>query len=94
MNLEITDIKLTGAPPAHIADGLLGWVTCTINGQLRLDGIALRRTLQGHLVLSFPAKRDRTGRQHAFVSPVDDQARREIEHAVFSAISLEAGAQQ
>lgn len=70
-----------GSPPG----GLLGWVSCSY-GHLRLDGIALRRTRDGHLTLSYPERRDAAGRRHPVLRPLDDQARREIEEQVFAAL--------
>ena len=57
-------------------------------GDLHVDGIALRRTTAGRPALSFPERTDRTGRRHAIVRPIDDEARQRIEHVVFAALGL------
>ena len=44
---------------------LLGVVTVFMDASVRIEGITLRRTLEGRLALSYPARRDRRGRQHA-----------------------------
>lgn len=87
--LTISGVTLHAAPPEDVRRGLLGWVTCTIADALVLDGITLRRTLEGRLTLSFPARSDRRGRQHPFVRPLDDPTRRAIEAAVFRALGLD-----
>ena len=87
-SLRISDVHFTAASPAQVQAGLLGFVGCTLNSSLRLDGIALRRTADGRVALSFPARRDASGRQHFYVRPLDDRARREIEHHVFNALGL------
>ena len=51
--------------------------------------LSLRRTQAGRLALSFPARRDGSGREHFYIRPIDDDARREIENAVFTALRLE-----
>ena len=61
---------------ARQRDGLLGWLSLRI-GNLLLDGVALRRTSRGDLTLSWPARRDRGGRDHPVVWPVDDAAHNE-----------------
>ena len=86
--VKITDIKFAAASSKDVEGGLLGWASCSLNGALRLDGLAVRRTADGHLALSFPARKDSVGRQHPIVRPLDDHARREIEHAVFCALGL------
>ena len=62
----------------EIRSGLLGYVSVFL-GDLVVDGITLRRTAQGRLALSFPARTDRAGRRHPYVRPVDDEARHRIE---------------
>src|SRR5262245_23693969 len=65
-----------------------GWVSATMNGSLRFDGISVRRTADGRLALSFPARRDTTGKQHPYLRPLDDATRRDIEHQIFAALGL------
>ncbi len=90
--LEFTEIQFTLAPEREFERGLLGWVSCIVNGTLRLDGITVRRTLRGRLTLSFPAKPGLTGAQFFYVRPLDDQARREVERQILAAIHLEENA--
>jgi hypothetical protein len=85
---RISHIRFVVASRDDISRGVLGWVSLTLDGALRLDGIALRRTLDGRLALSFPARRDGSGRQHPFVRPLDDVSRRQIEAQVFRALGL------
>ena len=87
----VSDVRFTAARREHVETGLLGWVTCVVNGGLQLDGLALRRTAAGRLAISFPARRDSSGREHPFVRPVSDTTRRSIEHQVFSALVLTQG---
>ena len=48
---------------ADAATGLLGYLSVTY-GSMVLDGIVLRRTVDGRFALSFPARTDRSGRRH------------------------------
>jgi len=90
--IEIASLRFVAAEPDQMVDGLLGWVALTLGNQIRLDGIAVRRTLAGRLALSYPARRDRSGRQHFYVRPLDDAARREIEREVFRRLGLREAA--
>jgi hypothetical protein len=89
--LAVSNVRLVAAPPAEATTGLLGWISCTLNGSLRLDGLGLRRTAAGDLVISFPARRDAAGRQHPYVRPVDEVCRRDIEYQILAALGLEGG---
>ena len=92
--LRVDDVRMVSARQRDRERGLLGWVSCTLNGAVLLSGLALRRTLRGNLALSFPARRDSHGRDHFFIKPLNDVSRREIEHQVFEALGLEEGATQ
>jgi DNA-binding cell septation regulator SpoVG len=86
--LTISGLAFTPARSDQAEAGLLGWVSCVINGKLRLDGITLRRTLDGRLALSFPERGAADGTRHPIVRPTSDEARREIEDQIFAAIPL------
>ena len=64
--------------------GLLGFLSLAY-GDFVFDSVAVRRTADGRMALSWPERRDRHGRAHPYMRPVSDEARRRIEHAVFSA---------
>ena len=85
--LPITDVCFTPTTPETRESGLMGFLAFRYHA-LRLDGIALRRTADGRPALSFPERTDRTGRRHAIVRPVDDEARQRFEHEVFVALGL------
>lgn len=61
--------------------GLLGWISVFL-GDLIVDGITLRRMASGRLGLSFPQRRDKAGREHAIVRPLDNDARLRIEREI------------
>lgn len=82
---RIHDVAFTPVGPRDRARGLLGYVRCRLGG-LRLDGLALRRTADGRRTLTFPVRRDRSGREHAYFSPVDARARVWIEEQIFAAL--------
>jgi len=63
--------------------GLLGFLS-VYYGDFAIDGITLRRTTDGRLVLSYPERKDKRGGRHPIVRPVDDTARQRIEKAILS----------
>lgn len=63
-------------------------MSCTLNGRIHLDSIAVRRTRGRKMILSFPCRQDRYGNQHHIFRPLDDAARRVIERQVFAALDL------
>lgn len=87
--MDISEVRFTAAPHELQRTGLLGWVALTLEGRLRIDGVALRRTADGRRTLAFPRRRDGFDREHFIVRPVSDDSRRELEHAVFRDLGLE-----
>ena len=87
--LELSQVKFHSASLADQENGLLGFVSCVLDGRLHLDGITVRRTQNARLTLSFPARTDRRGSRHFLVRPVDDCARREIELRVFRCLGMD-----
>ena len=66
--------------------GLEGYISVFV-GFLIIDGITLRRTVDGRFKLTFPARTSRSGERHAIVRPVDDQARQAIEHHILAELN-------
>lgn len=66
-----------------IRSGLLGWIRVEY-GSLEIDNIALRRTLDRRFVLAFPSRTAQNGMKHSIVRPIDDAARRAIEHEILT----------
>ena len=86
VNIGIPELSRRWGPYALV---LLGYVAFTVNGRLRLDGVAVRRTVEGDITLSYPSRRDEAGREHPYILPVDDATHRELEQAVFDALGIE-----
>ena len=87
--VEVSSVGFINASVSDVRNGLLGYVTCVIGEMLLLDGITLRRTRDGRMTLSYPSRRDASGRQHAIVRPLNDQARRDLERQIFEKLGIE-----
>ena len=77
--IRISLVRLVPAPPATVRTGLLAWASCTVADSLRLDGIAVRRAEDGRILISYPTRRDRAGRQHSYFLPLNERVRSAIE---------------
>lgn len=80
--LRIANIRFVPARLDERSRGLRGWVSLDIGDALHLDGIAVRRALDGRMYLSFPVQRDDRGREHSLVRPLTQDARDAIESQV------------
>jgi len=79
---RITRVRLVPAPGQDREKGLIGWLSFRLPGGLLIDGVTLRRTLDGRLALSFPARRDGRGAEHPILRPVSAEVRAAIERQV------------
>lgn len=84
----IRDLVFKPASARERASGLLGWISGRLACGLKVDGIAVRKTLAGELRLSFPERRDASGRSHPYLRPADDETRRRFEAEVFLALGM------
>ena len=85
---RISDVHYTRATPGDRDAGLLGFASFLLDGRIRIDGVVVRETRDGRLVLSFPAKTSRNGVEHPYVRPIDTPTRLAIEAQVFAALGL------
>jgi hypothetical protein len=85
-DIEIESIRFTEASHDLQVTGLLGWVSFIVNKTIILDGVAVRRTREGKIRLSFPARRDKYGTDHPYIRPIDQHARVVIEERVLYAL--------
>ena len=88
---EPSNVRMVLASKSDVQRGLIGYVSFRL-GLVEIDGATLRRTQSGVLTLSYPSRRDRNGREHPYLRPRSDEARRQIEHTVFDALGLQPGA--
>jgi DNA-binding cell septation regulator SpoVG len=88
-DLRITQVHLSAARDEELRKGTLGRVRMVVNG-LVVQGVCLRRTLDGRLTLVYPARRDDDGERLVVVRPIDDDARLAIEVQVFTALGIKA----
>jgi DNA-binding cell septation regulator SpoVG len=87
-DILISDVRFTAAPETLRGTGLRGWASCRLNDLLNLQGLAIRRTRNGDITISFPRRKDEYGTEHQYFEPVNASVRLEIERQVLEAIDL------
>jgi DNA-binding cell septation regulator SpoVG len=73
-----------------VRTGLLGWIGVDF-GNLFVDGIALRKSAEGKLILAFPKRKAGNGQLHAVVRPVTNEARIAIEREILAQLGQREG---
>ena len=73
-------------------DGLIAWASCVIAGAVKLDHIAIRRSRDGSLFLTYPAKRTANGDRYNYFNPISVEAADAIEDAVLTRLAALARA--
>lgn len=81
--IVLQDVRVTPAGAADRATGLLAYVAVTLPGEIRLDGLTLRRTEGNRLTVSFPERRSPSG-AHPYIRLLTPEARAEFEAAVIA----------
>jgi hypothetical protein len=64
--------------------GLLGWARVEV-GSFRFDGLAIRRRLDGEVIVTYPARKDGRGSVHPAITPLDPELDRRIKASILSA---------
>lgn len=89
LETAISNLRYAPASSRQRSEGLLGWVSFRLAGAFHIDGVALRRTRDGRLALSWPVRRDSRGRHHPLVRPLSDAVRINVERQVFARLREE-----
>jgi len=83
---QISAVRFRPASSRDQASGLLGYVSFTIGNLWVVDGIAVRRTRDGEMIISYPTRRDSRGREHAYLRPVNREIAKEAERIILREI--------
>ena len=81
--MNISEIRITAASPADRDAGLIAFVSCTY-GEIEIDGIAIRKTVDGRIIVTFPARQWTGCRRKYFITPRSVPVRRAFEEAILS----------
>jgi hypothetical protein len=85
----VSEVRFYCADKTQRGSGLLGWATFLLDGRLRVEGIAIRRTAGGRLALAFPFRDDGYGKRWCYLRPINDETRVAIEEQVLGQLDLD-----
>ena len=88
--IPITDVKVRLVEKG--TDGLLAWASCVVSGGIKLDNIAIRRSRDGSLFLTYPAKRTPNGDRYHYHHPITVEAANAVQNAVIARLAALAKA--
>ena len=78
----ISDIRIARASESQRARGLIAWVCCLLDGWFQIDGLCVRRTLDGRYVVSFPTHFDERNVKRTAFRPVTREAHEAVERPI------------
>lgn len=90
MKIPITDVKVRLVE--HGTDGLLAWASCIVAGAIKLNNLAIRRSRDGSIFLTYPAKRTATGDRFSYYHPISVEAANAVQEAVLTRLAALARA--
>lgn len=73
-------------------DGLIAWVSCVVAHAIKLDNIAIRRSRDGSLFLTYPSKRVSGGQTYNYFNPISAEAAGVVQDAVLTRLAALAKA--
>jgi len=85
-NFPITDIKVRLVEDG--TEGLKAWASCVVSGAIKLDNIAIRRSQDGSLFLTYPSKQSRKGPRHPYFHPITPEASKAVEDAILTRLAI------
>lgn len=87
-SIEVSEVKIRLVDNA--TDGLLGWASCVVNNALYLNNIAVRRLIDGRLVVTYPSKTSNSEQKYFYFNPITREAKRAIDDAILGRLDLGA----
>ena len=85
-SLKVSEVKIRLVDSNE--DGLIGWASCVVNGSLYLNNIAIRKSREGKVILTFPAKKSKGDSKYFFFNPISHDAARILEEAIIDKLKL------
>jgi len=69
-------------------DGLIAWASCIVCGTIKLDNIAIRRSRDGNMFLTYPAKLTPGGKKHHYFNPISSEAADVVRYALLRQVAI------
>lgn len=90
MTSSLPDVPITNIKVRLVengTDGLLAWASCVVSGAIKLDNIAIRRSRDGSIFLTYPAKRTASGDRYHYFNPITLEAADAVQNAVLARLA-------
>lgn len=78
--LSVAEVKIRLVDEG--SDGLLGWASCVVNGALHLNNIAVWRTREGNMLVTYPWRRSKKDQRYFFFYPISREAKEALDAAI------------
>ena len=82
--IAISNVAIVLAPEKLVESGLLAWASCFYGG-VEIDGLAVRRSADDEIVVTFPARPKAGEQRRHYVRPIDCGVRHQFEAAILPA---------
>jgi len=82
--IRIQDVRVTPASAAEARGGLLAYLALTLPGNLRVDGLTLRRSVDRRLYVAYPERTAASGERSPILHPLTPAARAELQGLIIA----------
>ena len=83
MTIRLSDVRFVHGSQRDVERGLLAYARVAL-GPYKIDGIAVRRTLEGTLAISYPKRTAEDGTAHTYFLPTDPEVRAALEGEILA----------
>ena len=90
--LTISNVRFTAALELDRQTGLLGWISCDLDG-LHFDGLTLRRSNHGRRYIAYPSRSSSGGHKYAVARPIIPELAVAIEERILAVLQAQGVAQ-
>jgi DNA-binding cell septation regulator SpoVG len=81
--MQVDEVQIRYVSNAE--DGLIAWVSCVINGEMRINNIQVRTGRDDQFYLSYPRK---PGTKHSMFNPISKEASQALEAAILPKVVI------
>lgn len=80
---EVSEVRIS----LYGKDGVLAFCEVVLGNYLRLNDIAVKRTNEGKILLSYPLKKTQSGAEYFYYNPISKELGDKIREAVLSKLN-------
>ncbi|MFA5032266.1 MAG: septation protein SpoVG family protein [bacterium] len=81
--LNVTEVRLS----LYGKNGIIAFAEVILGNSLRLNDIAIKRTEEGKLFLSYPLKKTQSGSEYFYYNPISQEFGEQINNAIFDKLN-------